>query len=182
MFSDFHVSASAVSGSGSFPTNCVNYNTGPLSAQEKALEYMLFDLTACLTPDYNPGPVGVHYEPVTVTRDYTATCEQGFHPVWHFFDWMTRTPGDSNIQFGAQTGETLATLAPATPISLGSASGADITTWGVGYADVNTKLAAAGLSSGKLLRVSITLNPTSDHLYAPTLDAWRQNYDCVPTE
>ena len=48
VYSDFHVSASALSGKSTFPASC---NTGDLSAQEKALEFMLFDLTSCVEPD-----------------------------------------------------------------------------------------------------------------------------------
>ncbi len=50
MYSDFHVSTGA-SGSGTFPAEC-NLGTGvPLTAQEKVLEYMLFDLTSCIKAD-----------------------------------------------------------------------------------------------------------------------------------
>ncbi len=48
-FSDFHVS-DATSTNAVFPSECVD---GPMSAQEKALEFMLFDLAACIGP-----PVG----------------------------------------------------------------------------------------------------------------------------
>jgi hypothetical protein len=30
--------------------------------------------------------------------------------------------------------------------------------------------------------VTMTLNPSSDQLSAPTLIAWEQTYDCVPAE
>ena len=50
MYSDFHVSTGA-SGTGTFPASC-NLGTGkPLTAQEKVLEYMLFDLTSCIKSD-----------------------------------------------------------------------------------------------------------------------------------
>jgi hypothetical protein len=46
LFSNFHVgSATAV---GTFPTTCTS---GPLSTEEKIIEYMLFDVTACVQPD-----------------------------------------------------------------------------------------------------------------------------------
>ena len=55
VFSDFHVSASALSGSNTFPASCRNE---PLTSQEKALEFMLFDLSSCVrqdTPTTCPG-------------------------------------------------------------------------------------------------------------------------------
>jgi hypothetical protein len=46
VFSDFHVTASAISNANlPFPAAC---NTDPLTDQEKALAFMLFDLTSCV--------------------------------------------------------------------------------------------------------------------------------------
>jgi hypothetical protein len=54
VYSDFHVTAGAIdAGGGDFPGYCI---AGPLSAQEKALEFMLFDLSACVEDDAT-GPV-----------------------------------------------------------------------------------------------------------------------------
>lgn len=46
LFSDFHVS-NAQSGGESFPNEC---NDGPMTPQEKTLEFMLFDLASCVGP------------------------------------------------------------------------------------------------------------------------------------
>jgi hypothetical protein len=56
VFSSFHVSANAlVDGGTTFPSSCRN---DPPSAQEKALIFMLFDLSSCVQRDELP-PIDV---------------------------------------------------------------------------------------------------------------------------
>jgi hypothetical protein len=51
VYSDFHVSANAQNPNVPFPASC---KAGDLSAQEKALEFMLFDLSSCIQSDKDP--------------------------------------------------------------------------------------------------------------------------------
>ncbi len=48
VYSDFHVSATALSGQPTFPASCRN---DPMTPQEKALVFMLFDVSACIQRD-----------------------------------------------------------------------------------------------------------------------------------
>ena len=51
VFSDFHLTAGAKIAGLPFPASC---RAGPLTPQEKALVFMLFDLSACVQPDRAP--------------------------------------------------------------------------------------------------------------------------------
>jgi hypothetical protein len=51
--SDFHVSISERIAGQTFPSSCMG---GVLTSQEKALEFMLFDLSACIVDDGTPPP------------------------------------------------------------------------------------------------------------------------------
>src|SRR5262249_13317778 len=50
LFDDFHVEDAQTSGL-TFPAEC---STGPMTPQEKVLEFMIFDLGSCVTPDMPP--------------------------------------------------------------------------------------------------------------------------------
>ncbi len=51
LFSDFHISDDSDLGSTTFPAGCNDAPTVAMTPQEKLVEFMLFDLGACLTPD-----------------------------------------------------------------------------------------------------------------------------------
>jgi len=129
--------------------------------------------------------------PANYERVYQATCDSGAKPVWRFFDWQTVTPSNnSKIEFYAQTSATgtdFATLpnyptavSTAGVVTLGTATGAPITSW-VG-ADVGAKLVTAGFKSQQYLKVTMRLVPNTQLTASPTLTNWRQNYSCVPAE
>ena len=55
VFSDFHVTAQGLADSqGKFPSSC---KAGAMSAQEKALVFMLFDVSSCVQDDHKPPSV-----------------------------------------------------------------------------------------------------------------------------
>ncbi|MGK3996284.1 carboxypeptidase regulatory-like domain-containing protein [Sorangium sp. So ce1024] len=60
VYTDIHVATTDVPGA-PFPSGCTARNGGlrELTAQEKALLFMLFDLSACIAPDDEPPPVPV---------------------------------------------------------------------------------------------------------------------------
>lgn len=63
LYSDFHVADNSVQGD-QFPSECT---TGPLTPQEKTLEFMLFDLASCI------GPPASACQPLTC-EDQHLTC------------------------------------------------------------------------------------------------------------
>jgi hypothetical protein len=63
VFSDFHVENASNTGAQTFPAECGA--DAPLTPQERLLEFMLFDLGSCVTPDSGP--------PTTCTP---LTCQQ----------------------------------------------------------------------------------------------------------
>jgi hypothetical protein len=146
-----------------------------MTAQEKLLEFLIFDLSSCGTT--TPPVVKPYPNPATFTVDYQGICPAGQSVVWRFFDWQTVTPLDSNIVFSAQEATSEAALTGAMPVAmLGTASGAPITTW------TGTDVSTLITPSLNWLRVTITLNPSSDETQAPTLTAWRQQFDCVDSQ
>jgi hypothetical protein len=181
-----------------FPNSCAQ---GRLTPQESALEFMLLDLTACISPDSSPPPAPpapvTSYSPVTFTEDFTSTCPMGTHVVWRELDWQASIPSTASIVFSAQTVEaptdgaapnysaaqsvqvakaTTSTTLPGWDAALIDATGNDAGLVGA------FNSASPAVKSGSALRLTITLNPTSDMKATPTLIQWQVKSDCPPSE
>ena len=159
---------------------------------------MFFDLTACVSPDDLPpaNPAVVPgYNPATFVQDYTADCSDGTKPIWREFAWQASIPDSASIDITAQSGDTVATLAPTMPLTIATTTtdtniGSSGTNFDFALIDAGKGTTAAGpfnkasppVPSRNLLRLTITLNPTGDNLAAPTLIKWKVQYDCAPAE
>jgi hypothetical protein len=67
LYSAFHVAVGGSTNNAIFPAHC---STGPLTAQEKVLEFMLFDLSACVSV----GDPGIPTCTAKTCEDLGATC------------------------------------------------------------------------------------------------------------
>jgi hypothetical protein len=201
IYNGMHVSQSRVTGAPfpvpstkQFPTDCDL--TAGLTAEEKALEYQLFQLTACQLggpPPPPPPPPPTPLAPsVTFTRDYEAVCPPSTRVVWRFFLWQASVPAGTSIGFRAATADTQAALPGAPPVpglpttvAIGTAT-TDTTPPGAWDSDAKTvddhlrTDPSPPQVSKPWLRVYITLNTNT--VVAPTLWQWRQVFDCVPAE
>jgi hypothetical protein len=183
-----------------FPYACAQ---GKLTDQEAALEFELFDLSACVSPNGAPPPPPpapvTTYNPVTFTLDFTASCPSGTHVVWRELDWQASIPGTSSIAFSAQTADPTAdgglpdyTSVQKVPVYTATTSTA-LPAWDGALLDVGSADGGASgsgvfnkanppVASRGDLRVTVTLNPTSDKMNTPTLIAWQVKSDCAPSE
>jgi hypothetical protein len=158
-----------------FPYSC---KQGNLSAQEAALEFMLFDLTACVSPDSGQPPVPpISLNPATFTLDFSGTCPANQKLTWREIEWQSKIPATASIVFKAQTSDDLAGFSTAQSATVATAtSSTPLSSWDSGLIPFSTVTPA--ITSKSMLRVTVTLNPTTDKLSSPSLSQWRVIYDC----
>jgi hypothetical protein len=178
-----------------FPYGCAQ---GKLDSQEDLLEFHLFDLSSCISPDNAtppapPVPVIV-IKPATFTVDFTSSCPSGTHVAWRELDWQATIPNTASIAFSAKTAD-----APSDggPVDYSSAQSVPLTTATTTTASLPTgwdSVLIDVVGSGKFnsaspvvvsknsLRLTVTMTPTSDMKTSPTLIQWKVRADCPPTE
>jgi hypothetical protein len=104
-------------------------------------------------------------------------------PVWHIFAREDNMPLDSKVVFTVQNASTESALTAAPSLALATDQGPLNQSTTFVQTDVNPVLTAAGpVTEGTWLRVTFDLFPSSNGTVAPTVFAWNQNYDCVPSE
>ena len=130
-------------------------------------------------------PPPPYYTDQVFTRDYQATCLPGFNVRWGLFEWQSKTPGGSKVQFSAQVSDG-STWSPATPMLVGTAQGADVVapSWGTFGTAVSVTLGESvrGSPTDKALRITMAFRASADRSQAPTLIDWRQSIECIPVE
>jgi hypothetical protein len=128
---------------------------------------------------------------VNFTRDFIAECPNSSTAgTWRYFDWKADTPGDSYIEFYAQSVsdpadfETLPVapdaVASTKVIGVGMAAGPTPPGW-VGN-NVGTLLDAVELPHLLHLRITMRFVPSTDNQHTPVLREWRQSYSCLPDQ
>ena len=166
---------------GTFPSEC---NLAPaLTASERALEYMLFDVSACVGAP--PPAPAAQYTPATFTRDFVAFCPVGTRIRWRQFAADVNTPGNSSIQFRAQTASNVAAVAAAQSYNVHLAQGLtpDTPVGGVMLdSDQGGAMTPPTKSSRAVLRISADFTPTTGGQASPTMYSWTQKYDCEQSE
>jgi hypothetical protein len=119
----------------------------------------------------------------SVTYDFYGECtERGTRPIWRFLQSQQVINGDSSIEFLVQSAATMAALptAPAgsTHTATATAQAPQFTT---GPKTIDEVLASLMTPQGSraYLRVTATLNPSSDHTQTPVLTSMTPTYDCL---
>ena len=146
-----------------------------------------------------PSNVPRQYVDAWFIRDYdtTSACPKGTAPLWSFFSWDARTPGDSRIDFEVAAAESVAELpmAPTFPLlfsdppgpselaaqPIGVRAGTPDTRFGGTLVDTTFVLNGLPRDS-KTMRLRAHLVPSTDRMQAPVLQLWNQQISCQPAE
>ena len=111
-------------------------------------------------------PIPNYGASATFKRDFSNTCVQGYRPKWGTFEYQGSYPAGSNMVVNVRVADDAASLATATPLVNVGTANASTNGWTYlpmsGFS-VDSLLTSAGAPlTAKLLRVEITLNPSSD--------------------
>ncbi|HEY1955458.1 MAG TPA: hypothetical protein VGH28_07590 [Polyangiaceae bacterium] len=131
------------------------------------------------------------YQTTTFTVNYTATCTAPKVPQWRALAYVATTPSSggtsSDVKFSAQLGDV---GGDGGAINLGTAvTIADTPTGGFPSTcglfgpspcppNLTTDFGGNTLAQRSLLKLTITLTPSSDGLVAPTVSTWQVTYTC----
>jgi hypothetical protein len=119
--------------------------------------------------------------------DYAGLCPNSDQiPQWSFLTFDSVTPGDSSIVFTAQaapTGDQLATEPAVSLATVTHAAGNEQCNLSGPASkscpiDLYTALLPRGNANSAVLRLTISINPTSDGTQSPILNNWRISYSC----
>jgi hypothetical protein len=129
-------------------------------------------------------PNSLLYDTQTLTREYVASCPNATKPKWRFFLWQDTIPNGTSIEFKVQTKQAAAdSYSPATALLYATATQSSSgSTWLQGSTPIDDLLVKASWASQAYLLVTMVFHPNSSGNLAPTLLAWKQTYDCVPSE
>ena len=124
------------------------------------------------------------YTPQVYQREYTATCPEGTNVKWRFFEWQSTIPSGASIDFSVQSrASAMDTWKPAAAVLAATASTTTAAgVWARGAQTVDQILAANNTPSLSRLLVTMAFNPNGMGSVAPTLNGWRQVFDCVPSQ
>jgi hypothetical protein len=127
----------------------------------------------------------------TITEVYTGECDAGSGPQWGFLTYNTTIPGDSSVRFQMRTANTLTDLSMASWMDLAVVppDPAVCTRTGPGpecpidlYRELSQNLTALTNTRLRYVELGVTLNPTSNSRFSPTLNDWKITYSCQPNE
>ncbi len=140
----------------------------------------------CGPPQCLPG-LGPCFTSVTKTFDYQGNCPQSDQvPQWSYLTFEASTPGDSSIAFSVAAAPSSVQLstAPMTPLATVSQAAGNEQCELSGPVskncpvDLYKALTPQATTHGSVLRLTVTLNPSSDGAQSPVLSGWKISYSC----
>jgi hypothetical protein len=125
------------------------------------------------------------YTPQSVEYDFQAVCPSQTQPVWEFLESDQSTPSASSIAFSVQSAGTETALATAQSATLDTVTTTVVAPqYSTSSITVDQSLRALTpeVVSQLWLRVTVTLNPSSDQLSTPVLTSLQPTFDCLANE